>query len=135
MAPTIKICCIASIEEATLAVRSGASVLGLVSAMPSGPGVIDEAAIAEIAERVPPAIETFLLTALVQADAIAEQHARCRTSALQLVDHVEEDELVRLRRALPRVRLVQVGVRESGALSVARLDAFVAEVRDYAPVP
>ena len=38
--PRIKICCIASIDEARLAIDAGASALGLVSAMPSGPGVI-----------------------------------------------------------------------------------------------
>jgi hypothetical protein len=35
---------------------------GLVSHMPSGPGVISDELIAEIAATVPPAIGTFLLT-------------------------------------------------------------------------
>lgn len=48
-APRVKVCCIASVAEAWTAVRAGASALGLVSAMPSGPGVISEARIAEIA--------------------------------------------------------------------------------------
>ena len=39
--PRIKVCCIASIEEAKLAIEMGASAIGLVSAMPSGPGVIE----------------------------------------------------------------------------------------------
>ena len=39
--PHIKICCIASLDEARLAIDAGAAALGLVSAMPSGPGVID----------------------------------------------------------------------------------------------
>ena len=47
--PRIKICCIASVAEARLAARYGADALGLVSAMPSGPGVIPEARIREIA--------------------------------------------------------------------------------------
>jgi phosphoribosylanthranilate isomerase len=34
----VKICCIASIDEARLAVSAGASAIGLVSAMPSGRG-------------------------------------------------------------------------------------------------
>ena len=38
----VKICCIASIEEASLAIKYGASAIGLVSEMPSGPGVISE---------------------------------------------------------------------------------------------
>lgn len=44
-----KVCCIASIDEAALALQHGAAALGLVSSMPSGPGVIDDARIAEIA--------------------------------------------------------------------------------------
>ena len=58
----VKICCISSIGEARLAVRLGASALGLVAEMPSGPGVIPEALIARIAATVPPPVATFLLT-------------------------------------------------------------------------
>jgi len=50
----VKICCIASIAEAWLAIDHGASAVGLVSAMPSGPGPIPEDLIAEIAATVPP---------------------------------------------------------------------------------
>ncbi|HWH84919.1 MAG TPA: phosphoribosylanthranilate isomerase [Burkholderiaceae bacterium] len=106
--PFVKVCCISSVAEARLAVAAGASALGLVSAMPSGPGVIGEALIAQIAAQVPPPVATFLLTALQHADAIVAQHARCRTSTIQLVDRVEPHELARLRAALPGIRLVQV---------------------------
>lgn len=110
-APAVKICCIASVAEADLAIGAGAAVLGLVTHMPSGPGVISDEAAAEIATHVrrrAPAVETFLLTSLTSAEAIAEQHARCGTTALQLVDHVPHDDLRRLRSACPGVRLVQV---------------------------
>ena len=106
--PRIKICCICSIEEARLAINCGASALGLVSAMPSGPGVIDEMLIAEIIRAVPPAVATFLLTSRQDADGIIDQQQRCRANTLQLVDHVAEGELIRLRRALPGIALVQV---------------------------
>lgn len=104
----IKVCCIASVAEARVAIAAGASALGLVSKMPSGPGVIDEASIAAIAAQVPPLVATFLLTSLQDADAIVAQHHRCRTSTLQLVDHVPHDQLRRLREALPTTKLVQV---------------------------
>lgn len=120
-APRIKICCIASVEEARHAVSAGASALGLVSAMPSGPGVIDEALIAEIAAAAPPGVATFLLTALQEAGAIVAQHERCRTSVLQLVDHVPPAELKVLRRELPGIQLVQViHVRDADSLEEAR---------------
>lgn len=107
-APRVKICCISSPEEAELAIACGASALGLVSAMPSGPGVIDEALIAEIAARVPPPVTTFLLTSQTEADAIIDQQRRCGTSVVQLCDYVEPAVHVQLRRELPGIRLVQV---------------------------
>lgn len=120
--PAIKICCIGSFDEARLAIDAGASALGLVSAMPSGPGVIDEALIAQIATSVAaavtPPVETFLLTALQSAEAIAAQHRRCRTTTLQLVDAVPQPELQRLRDLAPGVRLVQV-IHVAGAASLA----------------
>jgi phosphoribosylanthranilate isomerase len=119
--PHLKVCCIASVAEAALAVAAGARALGLVSAMPSGPGVIDESVIAEVAAWAPPTVATFLLTCRQQADAIAEQHARCRTSALQLVDEVPEAELRRLRALCPGVKLVQViHVVDESAVAQAR---------------
>ena len=108
MKPYVKICCIASRDEARLAMSLGASALGLVSAMPSGPGPIGDPLIAEIAASVPPPIATFLLTCRQDAESIIEQHARCRTSTLQLVDSVAPAELKKLRARLPGIRLVYV---------------------------
>ena len=88
MRTRVKVCCIASIEEARLAVECGASAVGLVSEMPSGPGVIAEGLIAEIAARVPPTVATFLLTCGQDAAAIVAQQRRCRTNTLQLCDRV-----------------------------------------------
>lgn len=102
----IKICCISSHEEARLAIEVGADILGLVSAMPSGPGVISEESIASIAAGV--SAQTFLLTSLCDAEAIVAQHARCGTTAIQLCDALPDGSLPRLRDALPGVRLVQV---------------------------
>lgn len=76
--------------------------------MPSGPGVIPDARIAEVAAAAPPSVETVLLTSLRDPDAIARQHARLRTTAIQLVDRLPGGARQRLRAALPGVRLIQV---------------------------
>jgi len=124
MKPFIKICCIASREEARLAISAGASAIGLVSAMPSGPGPIADSLIAEIAVGVPPPIATFLLTCRQDADSIIEQHAVCRTSTLQLVDSVPAAELGKLRARLPGIRLVQViHVGDEESIDEARVAA------------
>ena len=104
----VKICCINSIEEAALAIEYGASALGFVSAMPSGPGVIDEVLIAEIARRIPPPVATFLLTSAQDTDLIVEQQRRAGVNTIQIVDRVERGTHEELRRRMPGVRLVQV---------------------------
>ncbi|MCH7962477.1 MAG: phosphoribosylanthranilate isomerase [Bacteroidetes bacterium] len=106
--PQIKICCISSIEEAELAIKYGASAIGLVSEMPSGPGVISEDLIEEIASSVPRKINTFLLTSKTNADSIIEQHRKCKTTTLQIVDRVKINVLIKLRKELHPIRLVQV---------------------------
>jgi phosphoribosylanthranilate isomerase len=106
--PRVKICCIATVAEAELAIRYGASAIGLVSAMPSGPGVIDDESIALIAAKVPPAIATFLLTSRQDVASIVEQQRRARTNTLQIVDRLEEGSYDDLREALPDIAIVQV---------------------------
>jgi phosphoribosylanthranilate isomerase len=115
--PRVKVCCIASEEEAALAVRMGASAIGLVSRMPSGPGPIPESRIRDIARTVPPGVATFLLTCETTAELIIEQQRFCRTTTLQLVDEVEPGVHARLREALPGISIVQViHVRDDDAL-------------------
>jgi phosphoribosylanthranilate isomerase len=106
--PRVKICCIASLEEAWAAIHHGASALGLVSAMPSGPGVIAEDLIAKIAARVPPPIATFLLTSRQDTASIIAQQKRTGVNTIQICDRLEGGSYDDLRRALPGMALVQV---------------------------
>ncbi|HUF66764.1 MAG TPA: phosphoribosylanthranilate isomerase [Gemmatimonadaceae bacterium] len=106
-----------SAEEALLAIEHGVSAIGLVSAMPSGPGPIPEELIPEIAAAVPPGIETFLLTCLTDPAEIVAQHRRCGTTTIQLVDAVDHWTFAQLRDELPGVSLVQV-IHVSGSRSV-----------------
>jgi phosphoribosylanthranilate isomerase len=108
MKPRVKICCINSIEEAWMAISHGASALGLVSEMPSGPGVISEELIAEIAAVVPPGVSSFLLTSKRDTESIIAQQRRCGTNTIQIVDRLESGTYNDLREAMPGVALVQV---------------------------
>jgi phosphoribosylanthranilate isomerase len=122
----IKICCIQSASEARLAIAEGADALGLVGAMPSGPGPIEDAEIAAIAAVVPPPVATFLLTSATEPEAIIAHARRCRTNTVQLVDRVALAAYAQLRAALPGIRLVQV-------IHVGGEDA-VGEAREIAPL-
>ena len=104
----VKICCISSMEEAKTAIEFGASALGLVGKMPSGPGVIDDDLIARIAHSVPPAVSTFLLTSETKPADIIAHYKKVYTSTIQLVDALEERDYQTLRKELPGVKLVQV---------------------------
>lgn len=104
----VKICCIGSVREAWLAINQGASALGLVSEMPSGPGVIPQELIAEIAASIPPPIATFLLTCKQDVDSIIEQQRHSGTNTIQLCDRLESGSHAVLSKALPGISLVQV---------------------------
>lgn len=104
----LKVCCIASVAEAHLALEHGASALGLVGAMPSGPGVIDDATIAEIARSVPSSVATFLLTSRTEGAHVVAHVEATGVNTVQLVDAVPVATYVALRRALPKLRIVQV---------------------------
>lgn len=106
--PRVKICCISSVAEARLAVAYGASALGLVGKMPSGPGVITDDLIAVIAQQVPPPISTFLLTSETSAASIIEHHQKVNTTTIQIVDALAEGTYRQIRAQLPAVKLVQV---------------------------
>jgi phosphoribosylanthranilate isomerase len=108
MTPRIKICCIGSISEALIAIGAGTSALGLVGAMPSGPGVISDELILEIAKAVPPPIGTFLLTSETSVQEIIKHHQRTQTNTIQIVDKLSSGTYRDLRLALPGIKLVQV---------------------------
>jgi phosphoribosylanthranilate isomerase len=94
--------------EARLAVRYGASAIGLVGEMPSGPGPIDDTLIAEIARTVPPPVATFLLTSCQSVSEIVAHHARVHTSVIQIVDALTHGRYTELRDRLSGVKIVQV---------------------------
>lgn len=108
MIPRVKICCIQTEDEAKMAIEYGASAIGLVGKMPSGPGPIDDQSIRRIARSIPPPIATFLLTGEINASSIAEHHKRTSTNTIQIVDIPQDETHSYLEEKLPNVKRVQV---------------------------
>ena len=94
--------------ELRLAVRYGAAAVGLVSRMPSGPGVVEDAIIKQVAAAAPPGIATFLLTSSQDTAEIVAQQRALGPNTLQLVDRLDRGTHADLRAALPGIKLVQV---------------------------
>jgi phosphoribosylanthranilate isomerase len=104
----VKVCCISSVDEAQLAIELGADALGLVGAMPSGPGVVADELASLVTRSVPPPVATFMLTSETTTDGILAHHSRVLANTIQLVDAVPVSTYSQLRQVLPTVKLVQV---------------------------
>ena len=127
MMPRAKICCIQNEQEAADAISFGASAIGLVGKMPSGPGPISDEEIHSIAKTVPPPVATFLLTSEQTAPGIIRHHQRTLTNTIQIVDELRDRNYKAIREALPNVKLVQVihVVGEQSIDEAAELAEFV----------
>jgi phosphoribosylanthranilate isomerase len=104
----IKICCIASPEEARMAIHAGADALGLVGRMPGGPGPIPDELIEEIGRHIHPPISAFLLTCEQSATDIIAHVKRVNIGTVQIVDELSSGTYKEIRKALPHLRIVQV---------------------------
>lgn len=128
MTPQIKICCISSVAEARLANTSGATFLGFVGPMPSGPGTLAIADIAGIvaayrAETTGGATPVLLSSAETADQLIAEADAT-GIDHLQVVSHVAPKVHREMARRRPDLRRWQViHVEDAGAVDLARLYA------------
>ncbi len=123
----VKICCILTVDEMRAAVRFGASAVGLVGQMPSGPGIISDKTIADIASKTPPPVATFLLTSETDSKKIIEHQERVRTGTIQIVDRLKTGSYQDIRTALPGIKIVQVihVTDESSAEEAVRCSAGV----------
>lgn len=108
MRALLKVCCIASVEEAEMAIEAGATALGLVGEMPSGPGVIDDDLVRDIAAAVGDRAWTVLLSSRTTAEGLAAHVAETGVNSLQIVDDPEEGTYAHLRREHPDLRILQV---------------------------
>jgi phosphoribosylanthranilate isomerase len=130
MRTRIKVCCIASVDEATAAITAGADALGLVSAMPSGPRTIADALIADIAAAIPPPVSTFLLTSETTARAISAHARSTRPATVQIVAHIDPAESAELARLEPWTRRVQV-IHVEGPDALGLISAYARYVHAF----
>lgn len=106
--PKIKICCITSRADLKTALDAGVDALGFVSKMPSGPGVISDAEIRDLAHYAPKSVISFLLTSLTDPWQIISQIEYCGTNAVQLCNYVGIEDLPEIRNSLPGVKVMNV---------------------------
>ncbi len=104
----VKICCITSPEEAALAARHGADLLGLVGPMPTGVGPITLERVREVARTAPPWAEPVLLSSAETAEGLAADVEASGVRTVQVVRHVAPEVLPALRALIPGIRILQV---------------------------
>lgn len=104
----IKICCIQNDTEVEMAAAAGATHVGLVAAMPSGPGPIADDRIAEIVGAVPTGVTAVLLTAHTDADSIIEHARTTGVTAVQIVGEVPADVRLSIKAAAGSIDILQV---------------------------
>jgi len=117
----VKVCCIASPEEARLAVSFGVTAVGMVDETPSGEGRIPVETIAEIVQAVPRTTGTFVLTATTDVDRLEALYRKTGVHTIQLWDPLQPGEYERLREKAPGIFIAQsVHVMDDAALDTAR---------------
>ena len=102
-----------------MAIRHGADAIGLVADMPSGPGIIDDELVRDIAQATPPGVESFLLTSRQLGQDIVDHVKFCGTTTVQIVRHIDVTEYNVIKQQLPHTRRIQViHVEDEGALDL-----------------
>ncbi len=118
---SVKVCCIQNEAEVRLAAGAGATHVGLVGAMPSGPGPISDEDIARIAASAPEEVVTVLLTSRTAATDVVSHVLEAGVDAVQIVQEVAPSVRHAVRQALPGIQILQVvHVEGEGAVAAAR---------------
>ncbi len=113
-----------------MAVGHGVDAVGLLGCMPSSPRAIDMDLARQIASVVPVAVETFLLTASLSGEEIAEQAKYCGVTAIQIAQHVDPIEYQHIATRLPHIKRVQVvHVEDESALDL--IDVYEPHVHAF----
>lgn len=104
----LKICCIKNPHEAELAHKAGATCLGLVGAMPSGPGILSDDAIRGIIRSAPPTATCVLLSSESTPESLIAHAESVGATTVQCVRRFSARDLQVIRERALKLALIQV---------------------------
>ena len=107
----VKICCIQDYKEIELALKYGATEVGLVGSMPTGPGPITDVEIWSITDKANHLINTVLLTSEMTGEEIVAHHSRVNSKSIQIVRELPISELAKIKETLPHIEIFSSGAR------------------------
>lgn len=130
MRTRVKVCCIASTEEADKAVGAGADALGLVAEMPDGMGMLSDDCIAVITAHAPPPVSTFLLSSRTSGSGLSAHVRATQPTAVQIVSPIEAGQAAELAVLEPNVKRIQV-VHVEGPEALERIPVYAPHVHAF----
>jgi phosphoribosylanthranilate isomerase len=101
----VKICGVRTVEDALKCVSCGADAVGMLLAR--SPRRISVEQARDIARRLPPFVTPVIVMMPASADDVIDASLRVRPGAVQLQGDEPPEMLLRIRRALPGVRLIK----------------------------
>jgi phosphoribosylanthranilate isomerase len=123
----VKICGLTNIDDTKAAIEAGADGVGFLVDIPQAKPEKQASAdvVADIVKKVPKQIITFALTTSTDIKHIAEICNKTNVSAVQLYHEFEPKQLLELRKALPKTRIIM-------SFGVTDL-SMVAKAQSYEP--
>jgi phosphoribosylanthranilate isomerase len=103
----IQIAGVLNLQEAWLLAVLGADYIGFPLRLSHHPDDLSEKEVAEIIGHLPTAVIPVLITYLNTAEEIRELTNRLKVSTIQLHGEIRPEEIVRLRRFLPHLRIIK----------------------------
>jgi phosphoribosylanthranilate isomerase len=117
----VKICGNRSIDEILMAIQAGADAVGLiVGALHYTEDSLNPETANEILNRIPPFVNSVLVTHLLKAEDVLEVFQNVSTNTIQLQGNIEEREIRILKEMLINVKFIKtVHVQDERAIKIA----------------